>query len=50
MRGQRGWVVDKVEDLSTADLVERLPVRLGEPVGLLARSHGETCLVLREFC
>ncbi len=28
VRGQRGWVVDKVEDLSTADLVERFLLQL----------------------
>jgi len=32
-----------------ANLVERLPVRLGEPVGLVARGRGETRLVLREL-
>jgi excinuclease ABC subunit C len=28
VRGQRGWVVDKVEDLSTAELVERFLLQL----------------------
>ncbi|CAN5133379.1 excinuclease ABC subunit UvrC [soil metagenome] len=39
IRGQRGWVADKVDDATTAELVERAVVKLyeGEPADVIPR-------------
>ena len=45
IRGQRGWVVEKVEDVGTPDLVERL---LQQVYGAQADAGGATGMVPRE--
>ena len=49
VRGQRGWVVDKVEDVSTGDLVEHFVTQFyGGPGGEGAESHSSMEEVPRE--